>query len=117
MSASGTATDTAASFGATAFESFLATRDEPDWITAQRRAAFASYQESQAEELDPEEWKRIDLRTFRPDRYELCAEPAADASANLESLLTNRTEFAGQVSHLDGHCVGQSVSDELSKQG
>jgi len=117
MSSSGTQTDTTPGFGTAAFESFLETRDEPDWITAQRRAAFACYQDSQQAELDPEEWKRVDLRRFQPEQYELCDPPADTTPQNLKAQLTHRTEFAGHVSHLDGHCVGQSLSDNLRRQG
>ncbi|MFP6764771.1 MAG: Fe-S cluster assembly protein SufD, partial [Planctomycetaceae bacterium] len=49
-------------FTAEAFESFLQTRDEPDWVTRRRREAFELFQKLESNDLDPEEWKRVPLR-------------------------------------------------------
>ena len=62
-------------FGAAAFEAFLETRDEPGWITDLRRKAFALYTERLEHSLDPEEFKRVDLRAFRPDDYRIGPSP------------------------------------------
>lgn len=102
-------------FSPAAFEEFLRARGEPDWVQAARRAAFATYQSKLNEDLDPEEYKRLDLRTFRPEKYRLAPRPAA-ASA-LTTLMQNRAEFGGVVTHLDGHCLSATLDDKLRGKG
>jgi Fe-S cluster assembly protein SufD len=102
-------------FNATAFEEFLATRREPAWSTELRRSAFEAYRESLVSELDPEEWKRIDIRAFRPEKYSIQA--ASPSAAALETLLADRAEFAGVVSHLDGSCTRATLDDKWTRRG
>lgn len=112
---SSTPPQTATGFDRGAFEAFLETRDEPGWVSDLRRTAFQHYQDRLATPLDPEEWKRIELRAFRPERYAVRTQPGP--TAGLDTLMENRAEFAGVVSHVDGTCVRSSVSDELAKRG
>ncbi|MBS0203589.1 MAG: Fe-S cluster assembly protein SufD [Planctomycetes bacterium] len=103
------------SFDAAAFEQFLATRTEPAWATDLRRRAFEAYRESLVTELDPEEWKRVDIRAFRPEKFSI---PAASTSTGaVETLLADRAEFAGAVSHSDGTCTRATLSDKWAQQG
>lgn len=102
-------------FDRDAFEAFLSTRNEPDWVTDFRRKAFAAYEEKLAVPLDPEEWKRVDLRTFRPERYSIL--PQAESAAPFETLMQDRAEFAGHVSHVDGYCTQSVLDESLTKQG
>jgi len=104
-----------AGFQQAAFEAFLAGRSEPDWLTQLRRQAFATYQEKLQQELDPEEYRRIDLRAFRPERYQLAARPS-EAPA-VATLMQNRAEFSGTVTHVDGHCLNTSLQADLQKKG
>ena len=105
----------ASSFDAETFEAFLSTRREPAWVTDQRRNAFEIYRELLLTELDPEEWKRVDIRAFRPEKFAIPAEPKSAAA--FATLLADRTEFAGVVSHIDGGCTVSKLDDELSRQG
>ena len=102
-------------FTSEVFEAFLQTRDEPEWVTERRREAFALFQKLEGEELDPEEWKRVPLRAFRPAKYQLQADPGAPSG--LTTLMQDRAEFGGAVIHLDGHCLRQSISDTLAEKG
>ncbi|MEX0701341.1 MAG: Fe-S cluster assembly protein SufD [Planctomycetales bacterium] len=104
-----------ATFDESAFEAFLAARDEPGWVSDARRAAFEIFREKSAEPLDPEEWKRVDLRTFRPESYAI--RPAGDVAAAFDTLLADRAEFAGQVTHVDGRCTAARIDPELERQG
>jgi len=101
----------------TGFERFLETRTDPEWVTKLRMAAYEVYQQKLAEELDPEEWKRVDLRTFRPEKYAIREEPPAGQPADFDTLMQQRAEFAGHVSHVDGHCVGSTLHEDLQAQG
>ncbi|SFI45495.1 Fe-S cluster assembly protein SufD [Planctomicrobium piriforme] len=102
-------------FDQATFDRFLAARGEPAWVQDNRRQAFAAYQEHLHSELDPEEYKRLDLRTFRPERYQIAAE--SSAAAGVATLMRDRAEFAGAVTHVDGHCVSATLSDELKAKG
>jgi Fe-S cluster assembly protein SufD len=111
------ATQTApAPFDQAAFAEFCGRRNEPDWLQARRQEAFKTYQALQQQPLDPEEFKRIDLRTFRPEQYHLPAS-AAEAPSALATLMQDRGEFGGAVVHVDGTCVRSSLSDELAGKG
>lgn len=102
-------------FSREAFEAFLATRNEPDWLTALRRTAFEHFDSQSMFDLDPEEYKRIDLRVFRPDQFHLAA--AETSSVEFETLMQTRGDFAGSVSHVDGRCVSAELSQEYADKG
>jgi len=116
-----TSAEIPAGFGEAAFEAFLATREEPDWVTQSRRQAFKRYSELLEAELDPEEWRRVDLRAMRPDRFQLNAssEITNDStdSKSTETLLKGQAEFAGQVTHVDGQLASNDLSAELAAKG
>ena len=109
------ATQNQTSFDAAAFERFLATRNEPAWATELRRNAFEAYRESLVSELDPEEWKRVDIRAFRPEKFSV--QGASQSTTALETLLADRAEFAGVVSHLDGACTRATLAEKWVGKG
>lgn len=104
-----------AGFAPASFDAFLATRQEPDWISERRRDAYELYQKKLTEPLNPEEWKRVDLRAFQPSKFAVLAEPGA--AAKFETLLERRAEFGGLVSHVDGHLTAAKVDDALTSKG
>lgn len=105
-----------AGFAATSFDDFLTRREDPEWIQQQRRSAFETLLQLQAAPLDPEEYRRVDLRTFRPERYGVAA---ADTGQNVSfsTLMQDRAEFGGAVVHIDGQCVQSHLNDDLAAQG
>ena len=110
-----TLTDIVTGFSRTAFEAFLESRDEPDWVVDARRKAYEQYQDHLAVPLDPEEWKRVETRTFRPDQFHVRSEPSE--SATFGSLMQDRGEFAGTVTHVDGHATRATLDQKYAKQG
>ncbi|MEI6540631.1 MAG: Fe-S cluster assembly protein SufD [Planctomycetota bacterium] len=102
-------------FDSATFEAFLATRSEPTWITAARRAEFETYQNLLQVDLDPEEFKRVDLRVFNAGKFRPTAEPA-DSTA-LATLLSDKTEFGGSIAHVNGQSTFSQVSDDIQSQG
>ena len=114
MSASAPA-PTSTGFDRAVFEKFLSNRNEPDWLIKKRQAAFDLYEQKLEEPLDPEEYKRVDLRTFRPETYQLVDQ--SDQASSLSTLMQDRGEFGGAVVHCDGHCVSSELNDELAQQG
>ncbi|GAB4137314.1 MAG: Fe-S cluster assembly protein SufD [Planctomycetaceae bacterium] len=97
------------------FQAFVSTLDEPDWLSELRQSAFNVYREKLESPLDPEEWKRVDLRTFRPERFSI--RTTVPESVSFETTLQQRSEFAGHITHLDGHCLSAEISDELAAKG
>src|SRR4029077_17522129 len=83
---------------AEAFEAFLATRQEPDWLTANRRAAWQVFQDLPLPSRADEEWMRTDIRLFRLDKFQLPAPIPAGHSIPAEmpdSLLSQGIQLAG----------------------
>lgn len=117
----GVSTHLPPTFNELAFESFLDARNDPEWVVELRRAAFDVYREKADAPLDPEEWKRVDLRTFRPERFAIPRDPetASNGSepAAVATLMQDRGEFAGHVTHLNGRSTGSSLVDDLREQG
>jgi Fe-S cluster assembly protein SufD len=97
------------------FEDFVNGRNEPQWITEARRAAFEQYEFLLQQELDPEEFKRVDLRIFNAARYRTTQEQP-DSSA-VSTLLRDETEYGGSIAHVDGHMTQSSVIDAITAQG
>ncbi|MEQ9408963.1 MAG: Fe-S cluster assembly protein SufD [Fuerstiella sp.] len=102
-------------FSSEVFEQFLSTRDEPQWITDARRAAFTVYQQFLQEELDPEEFKRVDLRVFDASKFRTANSSSAEASLN--TLLADEAEYGGSITHVDGGTVRSQLSDEIAAKG
>ncbi|MEP3479482.1 MAG: Fe-S cluster assembly protein SufD [Fuerstiella sp.] len=97
------------------FDQFLATRNEASWITDARKAAYAQYEQLLAAELDPEEFKRVDLRVFNAGKFRPSAEPS-DTSA-VSTLLANETEYGGSIGHVDGQMTHSNFSEEIQAKG
>ena len=82
MSSSPSATTTAhAGFTEDAFEAFLKGRDEPGWLVDRRRQAFARFQAFAWPTSRDEEWRRTDIRAFKPAEFGPPAAVAPSATA------------------------------------
>ncbi len=101
-------------FGRETFDAYVERLVEPAWVTERRQAAFDSYTELHGVELDPEEFKRVDLRILRPEKFALQTD--ASESAGFETRM-QQARFAGHVAHVDGHCVRSELSEELAAKG
>ncbi len=111
-----TAIDTSRTgFSSEVFEQFLATRVEPAWITDARRVAFEQYQALLQADLDPEEFKRVDLRVFNAGKFRPSS-GAADSTA-ITTLLSDKTEFGGSIAHVNGQVTHSDASETIKEQG
>lgn len=110
-----TAMSSSITFDETGFQAFLDSRNDPDWLMQKRRQAFSVYQQKLSEPLDPEEFKRLDLRIFRPEKYAVVSGVAGETS--FETLMQDRGEFGGSVVQVDGQTVASSLSEDLQEKG
>ncbi len=82
-----------------AFDSFLASRDEPDWLLAGRRAAWQAFQDLPLPSRADEEWMRTDIRLFRLDKFHLPRDPRPSSLAPSlpTALLAHGVELGGRT--------------------
>lgn len=97
------------------FDQFLSTRNEASWITDARRAAYAQYEQLLEAELDPEEFKRVDLRVFNAGKFRPSTE-TSDASS-VSTLLANETEYGGSIKHVDGQMIHSNFNEDIKAKG
>lgn len=102
-------------YDADTFEQFLATRNEAAWITEARRAAFETYTDLLIAELDPEEFKRVDLRVFNAGKFRPTAEPAD--TTQISTLLADETEYGGSIGHVNGQTTHASIREDIAAKG
>src|SRR5690349_7785829 len=116
------ATATQTGFSKEAFESFLAERNEPEWLSSARRAAWQAFEDLPMPSRADEEWMRTDIRLFRLDKFHL---PSADASADsLASqstphapLLSHGVDLGGRTASVDSRGMHAELTPKWAKQG
>lgn len=92
-------------FHEAAFESFLAGRDEPGWLTERRRSAFERFLATPLPTMREEEWRRTDIRALKLDAFgpPAAGEPAAAArSAIAPHWDALSGHYAAGIEHLNG---------------
>src|SRR6188768_3099946 len=97
------ATLTQPGFDQVSFEAFLHARQEPGWLTDQRREAWQSYTNKDWPNRSDEEWIRTDIRLFKLNQFALPTDgtPTRSASEGLHALLTENVSLAGSTTALD----------------
>ena len=106
----------ATNFSTEAFEEFLASREEPGWVTELRRDAWEACNELPIPDASLEEWRRTDLRLFRLDRFGLSLAPRRGAVMPAP-LLAEGVDVAGQTLALDSHVVESRLAGDLARRG
>lgn len=105
-------------FSSAAFDAFLQSRNEPDWLVDQRRAAWKEFESLPMPSRTDEEWMRTDLRLFHLDRFQLPMPDSCEQSAALpEALLTHGVDLAGSTVALDGRPVSAHLDPQLAARG
>ena len=102
-----------AAFDEDAFEAFLAGRDEPAWVTRRRREAFDLYRDLCDRPLPREEYRRVETRFLRPEKYRI----AGEGGGAVESSIRSDDGFAGRAAHVDGAAADVQVGDDLRERG
>lgn len=102
-------------FDVAGFDAFIASRSEPDWLTALRREAWQHAATMAWPERRHEEWMRTDIRVFQIQRYRI---PTGDPPT-LESAaqLYDGVDLAGAICTVDSAVVSESVDPKLVDQG
>jgi Fe-S cluster assembly protein SufD len=111
-----TQTATAQGFTQEAFESFLAARHEPEWLTARRRSAWHLFNETPLPARNDEEWRRTDIRLFRLNQFGLASD-AQTSSRVPAPLLTAGIELAGRTTAVNSRPGVNELDSDLSRRG
>ena len=104
-----------ATFDAEAFERFLAARTEPAWVTRRRREAFAQYLAHLAKPDPAEEYRRVELRFLRPERFSIVGSGADPA--DFTGGMSGAAGFGGRAVHADGAASRVELAAELRDAG
>jgi Fe-S cluster assembly protein SufD len=97
-------------FSQDSFDALLASRNEPGWLSAMRRAAWERFESLPMPSRSDEEWSRTDVRLFKLDRYALPESGRSPADeANLPAaLLAAGVDLGGRTASLDSRsCVAE----------
>ncbi len=103
-------------FTESAFQSFLRDRDEPGWLTDQRREAFARFRAFAWPSARDEEWRRTDIRSFKLESFAPPGvdEPASESRWALDGLWENlSSHYATGIEHINGAAVRPADSARL----
>ena len=97
------------------FEAFLDSRDEPGWLSDQRRQAWRTYCERDLPHRREEEWMRTNIRYFKLEEYGI---PSGDGSGDAATpLLTEGVNLGGQNSSINGVSKSSKIQEQWSEKG
>jgi Fe-S cluster assembly protein SufD len=107
---------TATGFTPAAFDAFIASRNEPGWLTDARRLAWDRFSELGMPARNSEEWSRTDIRLFKLDRFSM-PDGQAPASEAPAGLLSQGVALGGQAATLDSGATESTISEKWAKKG
>jgi Fe-S cluster assembly protein SufD len=99
-----------------AFDSFLASRDEPGWLSDIRRDAWSRFTELGMPARNEEEWARTDIRLFKLDRFGFPTATAPDADLP-HALLAEGVALGGSAATIDSLHASSQLNDRWAKKG
>jgi len=109
------ATLTNTGFHQESFDAFLATRDEPGWLTDLRTAAWSRFLELAMPTSRDEEWMRTDIRLFKFDKYGLPTEDPEIVAP--PALLAAGVDLGGQSTSVDSHSTESRLRESWASRG
>lgn len=107
---------TLTTFDTAGFDTFIESRDEPDWLVTMRREAWQHAEEMAWPERRHEEWIRTDIRAFQINKFGLPAS-AAQSDIPLVHQLRDGVDLAGTIETLDSFVTNESLDESLAAQG
>ena len=106
---------TSLGFHQEAFDAFLQSRNEPDWLSKLRRDAWQQFESLPLPSQRDEEWMRTDIRLFHLDKFGL---PSDASTAELpDGLLTRGVDLGGQCASVDSQSQAQQLRQKWASQG
>jgi Fe-S cluster assembly protein SufD len=99
-----------------AFDVFLASRDEPGWLSDLRRDSWARFNELGMPARNDEQWVRTDIRLFKLDRYGIPTASTTDAEQP-QALLAKGVNLGGATATVDSAAAGTQFSDTWAAKG
>lgn len=105
-----------ASFSTEAFESFLRSRHEPEWLTQLRKSCWETFQRLDWPARNDEEWIRTDIRLFKLNQFTLPQATVEQALAP-PALLAENVQLAGHVSAVNGRPQSATLDKKWQDKG
>lgn len=109
-----TAPTTSRGFSAEMLNRHIAERQEPDWMTERRLAAWQAYETIPMPTRQDEEWRRTDLRSLK---LELVSPLSTTTTRPTKAILADRKELAGAMTFIDGQVAHLELYADLAHQG
>jgi len=91
------------------FQSFLASRNEPAWLTEMRRDAWQQFQSLPWPNHKDEEWMRTDIRLFHLEKFTIPS--TRQTVAESHPVLADKVDLAGSIQTCDGVEIGGTALD------
>lgn len=108
---------TLSTFDAAGFDSFIDSRDEPDWLLAMRRESWQHAAAMQWPERRHEEWIRTDIRTFQINKFSVPSSSPLAAGASDVHQLCEGVDLAGSIETVDSCLTSESLDETLAAKG
>jgi len=99
-----------------AFDAFLASRREPDWVGQLRTDAWKLFGELPMPDRSLEEWMRTDIRGLKLQRFGFPTVPAGDAETP-SPLLSQGVELAGSTVSLNSYLRQAELDEQVARRG
>lgn len=103
-------------FSAEGFHNVILPRPQPEWLKEFRLKAHDLYQALPWPNRSMEEWRRTELRIFKPDHF-ACWAPRPERLPEISSLLAPRLDTAGIIRTLNGRKISGDVDASLTGAG
>ena len=92
-------------------------RSEPNWLLEHRREAWRTFDALPMPDSSMEEWRRTDIRLFRPGKFSPPIEEAAGNGHRPHALLAEGVDLAGSSTSYNSFHVENSLDPELAERG
>ncbi len=102
-----------------AVEALSAAHNEPEWVRAQRLAAWEAYERIPMPTLRDEEWRRTDLKGLKMDAVIPYGPPLDEHGipAEIADVLENPEQRGGLLIQHDGTTIHTEIAESLRAQG
>lgn len=104
--------------GPEAFEAFLETREEPEWLRQARREAWRILRDTPKPGPNDEAWRRTDIRALAvEDLATVVALDGATPPEEMRPIVERREDLAGGLLLLDGQVALHWLDERLRRRG